>query len=307
MENYKKIKTDFLNLGIVDIKNKFKNKDCLHILTLLNKNFSLGKNIFKTENEYLKSQSNIGVNPEAKKNNFALDVDLDFIEKNVYLKKTLTKIFGKNYKIILKKFVVQVPEKWIPAWIKRKIKQKNNNPNLNAYVLKKYQKLTYFRGVDYHMDLVEHKKEKVKFITLYIYLNKVGNSNSPLNVIEKSFKFGATKFPHNLKKHSKNKIIYNNNIFKKRILIGGIGSFYIWSCLSLHGAEKNKSDVPRISLRYKIKSKNFNSRNSLIDKLFTKIDGNDYLDKARTDVDEKNIKKGWLTQKRKVQKSLILN
>ena len=34
--------------------------------------------------------------------------------------------------------------------------------------------------------------------------------------------------------------------------------FYIWSCLNLHGAE-NKSNTPKISLRYKIKSKNFKS------------------------------------------------
>ena len=65
---------------------------------------------------------------------------------------------------------------------KKKIR---DNPNLNRYILPKYQKLTYFRGVDYHMDLIEHKKKKVKFITLYIYLNKVGKGNSPLNIIEK--------------------------------------------------------------------------------------------------------------------------
>tara|TARA_B100001057_G_scaffold108542_2_gene106334 strand:+ start:6733 stop:7647 length:915 start_codon:yes stop_codon:yes gene_type:complete len=295
------IQRDFLDLGVIDPKNNFKNNDCTKILSSLHKNFLLGKNIFKTEKQYNENQSSIGVNPEISKNNFALDVNLDFIEKNKNLKKTLTDILGKNYKIILKKFVVQVPERWIPLWVKKKIK-KEINPNLNRYILPKYQKLTYFRGVDYHMDLIEHKKEKVKFVTLYIYLNKVGKGNSPLNILEKSFKFGATKFPHNLKKLSQNKIIYNNEIFNKKVLLGGVGSFYIWSCLNLHGAEENKSSIPRISLRYKIKSKNFKSKKNLIDKLFKKINGSAYLDKARTDVNEKNFS---IIKKRVEGRSLI--
>ena len=295
------IQRNFLNLGVIDPKNNFKKNECIKILSLLHKNFSLGKNIFKTERQYIKNQSSIGVNPEVSKNNFALEVNLDFIEKNKNLRKTLTDILGKNYKIILKKFVVQVPERWIPLWVKKRIK-KEINPNLNRYILPKYQKLTYFRGVDYHMDLIEHKKEKVKFVTLYIYLNKVGRGNSPLNIIEKSFKFGATKFPHNLKRISRNKIIYNNEKFKKRVLLGEVGSFYIWSCLNLHGAEENKSNTPRISLRYKIKSKNFKSKKNLIDKLFKKINGSAYLDTARTDVNEKNFS---IIKKRVEGKSLI--
>ena len=292
---------NFLNLGVIDPKNNFKKNECIKILSLLHKNFSLGKNIFKTERQYIKNQSSIGVNPEVSKNNFALEVNLDFIEKNKNLRKTLTDILGKNYKIILKKFVVQVPERWIPLWVKKRIK-KEINPNLNRYILPKYQKLTYFRGVDYHMDLIEHKKEKVKFVTLYIYLNKVGKGNSPLNIIEKSFKFGATKFPHNLKKLSQNKIIYNNEIFKKKVLLGEVGSFYIWSCLNLHGAQENKNNTPRISLRYKIKSKNFKSKKNLIDKLFKKINGSAYLEKARTDVNEKNFS---IIKKRVEGRSLI--
>ena len=301
LKDKQKIQREFLDLGVLDPKNKFKNEDCMKILSSLNNNFSLGKNIFKSEKQYLKNQSSMGENPEIKKNNYALDVNLNFIEKNIYLKNALTNILGKNYKIILKKFVVQVPENWIPFWVKRRIK-KEINPNLNRYILPKFQKLTYFRGVDYHMDLIEHKKEKVKFVTLYVYLNKVNKANSPLNIIEKSFKFGATKFPHNLKKLSKNKIQYNNKIFKKKILIGGVGSFYIWSCFNLHGAEENKSNVPRISLRYKIKSKNFNSKKSLIDKLFKKIKGTNYLNKARTDVDEKNYS---ILKNRETGRSLI--
>ena len=121
---------DFLDLGLIDSKNSFKNDDCAKILSLLHKNFSLGKNIFKTEKEYTKNQSSTGVNPEVSKNNFALDINLDFIEKNSKLKKTLTNILGKNYKIILKKFVVQVPERWIPLWVKKRIKKTRKKLNL---------------------------------------------------------------------------------------------------------------------------------------------------------------------------------
>ena len=295
------IHKDFLNFGVIDPKNNFNRKYCEKILSSLHKNFSLGKNIFKTEKQYIKNQSSVGVNPEVNKNNFALDVNLDIIEKNKNLRKNLTDILGKNYKIMHKKFVVQVPERWIPLWVKKRIK-KEINPNLNRYILPKYQKLTYFRGVDYHMDLIEHKKEKVKFITLYIYLNKVDKGNSPLNIIEKSFKFGATRFPHDLQKLSQNKIVYNNEIFKKKVLLGGVGSFYMWSCLNLHGAEENKNNIPRISLRYKIRSKSFKSKKNLIDKLFKKINGPAYLYKARTDVNEKDFS---ILKRREKGKSLI--
>ena len=75
------IQKDFLNLGVIDPKNNFKKNECIKILSSLYKNFSLGKNIFKTERQYIKNQSSIGVNPEVSKNNFALEVNLDFIEK----------------------------------------------------------------------------------------------------------------------------------------------------------------------------------------------------------------------------------
>ena len=89
--------------------------------------------MFKTQEQFEKSSGSIGVNPGVKSNNFALKLNLTFIEKNKDLIKILKKFLGNNYKIILKKFVVQVPESWIPSWIKKKIKREIN-PNLNRYI-----------------------------------------------------------------------------------------------------------------------------------------------------------------------------
>ena len=302
MKNLKyKYDSDFLNNGVISFNNKLKKASCEKIIKLIGKKYHFGKHMFKTQEQFEKSSGSIGVNPGVKSNNFALKLNLTFIEKNKDLIKILKKILGNNYKILLKKFVVQVPESWIPSWIKKKIKREIN-PNLNRYILPEYQQLTYFRGVDYHMDLIEHKMEKVKFITLYIYLNKVSKNNSPLNIIDKSYKFGAQKFPHSLKKLRNNNVLYKNKKFKKRVLVGDSGSCYIWSCLNLHGASENNSTKPRISLRYKIRSNKFGSQKSLIDKLFNNLNGPKFLKIARNDVNEKNAE---LIKFRGKNKSLI--
>ena len=287
---------DFINTGVIAFKRKLDKKACKKIIQAIRKKYKFGKHMFKTEKEFNQNTSAIAVNPAVKSNNFALKLNLDFIEKNKYIKKNLKELLGKKYKIMLKKFVVQMPENWIPLWVKNKIKNVIN-PNLNKYILPEYQQLSYFRGVDFHQDLIEHKMEKVKFITFYIYLNKISKNNSPLNIIERSFEPGAQKFPHPLKKLKNNKVLYMNKVFKRRILTGDTGRFFMWSCLNLHGAGANNSKTPRISLRYKIRSNSFKSKTNLIDKLFEKVSGPKFLKKARTDVNEKNFREVKFRQK----------
>ena len=43
LKDKQKIQREFLDLGVLDPKNKFKNEDCMKILSSLNNNFSLGK------------------------------------------------------------------------------------------------------------------------------------------------------------------------------------------------------------------------------------------------------------------------
>ena len=55
------------------------------------------------------------------------------------------------------------------------------------------------------MDYIDVPKNKGNFITLYVYLNDVSKNSSPLNVVLKSHKYGATTFPHFIKKINKKK------------------------------------------------------------------------------------------------------
>jgi len=70
---------------------------------------------------------------------------------------------------MLAKFVVAVPENWLPNYLGNLIKNKYIS-NLNSYVKKKYQDVTYFKGSDFHMDSIDRKKQSNKFVTMYIYI-----------------------------------------------------------------------------------------------------------------------------------------
>lgn len=296
--NYKK---DFLNNGIISIKNRLSKSRCEKLYNKISNKYNWGKHIFRSEKEFKKNPSSARVNPGRNDHNLALNCNLNFIEKNKYYKKILSEILGSKYEIILKKFVVQVPEIWIPRWLKKRI-QKEINPNLNKYLLPQYRDVTYFRGVDYHMDIIEHKNDNSRFITLYIYLNNVTKKRSPLNIIEKSYKYGAQKFPHSLRKIKMGEYLYNNKIFKNRLLVGKKGDSYLWSCFNLHGASRNKMKQPRISLRYKIKQKNGSNKKTLLNQLYSKVNGPLVLNKTRDDINEKNFKQ---IKFRKIRKSLI--
>ena len=44
--------------------------------------------------------------------------------------------------------------------------------------------MTYFRGIDYHMDIIDFPNRNPLFITMYVYLNDTDSTMSPLNVIK---------------------------------------------------------------------------------------------------------------------------
>ena len=71
--------------------------------------------------------------------------------------------------------------------------------NLAQYIKPEYRNISYFSGIDYHMDLLDYANFNGDYITLYIYLTDVTGNQSPLNIISKSHIYGATHFPHYLK------------------------------------------------------------------------------------------------------------
>ncbi len=291
--NKKKKINIFLKKGIVEFNQLLNKKKCNDLYKNIIKSRLWGGNLFKSQKSFQKKQQHVKTNPGKGKFNLAEKYDLSFIEENKEIKSILNDILGKDYEIVLKKFVVAVPEDWIPSWLKQKV---NNSlaPNLGPFIKNKYRDVTYFRGIDYHMDQIDFPNQSSDFITLYIYLNDTTSRMSPLNIIEESHIFGQTKFPHIIKNCQNNNYLkYGNKLdklkrFKKRKLIGKRGTVYIWSSLTLHGTQpqKNKDDF-RISLRYIIRKSKKTSETTEINNLLKNISP---IKTMRDDIDLKNFK-----------------
>ena len=188
---------------------------------------------------------------------------------------------------MLPKFVVAVPNDWMPNYVKQ-LNKKKLISNFNEFIRKEYRDVTYFRAIDYHMDSIDWGGKSNEFITMYIYLNDIDETMSPLNIIKKSHIFGHTSFPHYLKtdqNHLNVEYSPDNKYFKKfksHKLLGKTGSLYIWTSNTLHGSSSSfgYKESFRISLRYLIK-KNSKSK-GMLDKLVRqKIIGKGYLKRGK--------------------------
>ena len=279
---------NFLQKGVVEFGSIIDKKKCEEIYNEVISSRDLSKNLFRSEEDYLLNPNAKKTNPGKGKNNFAEKFDLSFIENNPIVKNSIEKLVGEDHEILLKNFVIGVPDNWLPNWIK-KITEKQLASNLGSYIKPEYRDATYFRGIDFHMDLIDHPNLVGDNLTLYLYLNDVNEEMSPLNVVEGSHIFGATKFPHYLKNNTNKSIEYssddkNYKKFKKNILTGESGSLFLWSAFILHGTQPQRCDNPRISLRYDIKPNKSNSL-SLIDKFLKNIKGNLSMPIVRDDID----------------------
>jgi hypothetical protein len=280
---------DFLNNGFVDLGQILDKDACKELLKKVYETRNFGPDLFIEEKQHRE-------NPRWKKNNPGPGInltekyDLDFIEKNSMFIDAMTKVLGPNYKIMLKKFIVGVPNDWLPEWVHNETKDQMI-ANLGAYIKPEYQDITYFRGIDFHQDLIDHKSRISDFITLYVYIDSVEMGMSPLVVIPKSHIFGATKFPHDLKmKWDSGKCDYSDREGRSKeldykFLTGGVGQVYFWSALTLHGTQAQTADKPRISLRYLIERSSDNEE-VLIDKLNESIESQLSLDSTRNDLDQ---------------------
>ncbi len=306
--NYQK----FINDGFIDLGEIIDKEKCNKLYSSLENSRDWGKNLFRSEEEVDKKllpdktseNPKGGTNPGKGKNNFSEQIDLTFIEKNSLFNKIIEDICGPNYEVLLKKFVVAVPSDWIPEWLLKRMK-KNYFDNLNPYIKEEYRDVTYFRGIDYHMDIMDQIGSKPDTITIYIYINDVKENMSPLHVIKKSHKFCNTIFPHSYENDdSKNKTIIlidgdTKEKMSKEILIGNAGNVYLWSGLTFHRTIPFKSsDKPRISLRYTIKKNKNLKENFVIDKFLENNNLTNYVNlKNNTNIIHKDKKSNFLSNK----------
>ncbi len=249
------------------------------------------ENVFLKENEYDESKSHIGTGPHPGRN-LTEHVNLDFIENNPIIKKTLSEILGDDYNIMQKIFVMGVPENMIPDWYLHR--RKTGYMPLAPFLRPEFYDMTFFSGIDYHQDLIDFTNRVGDFVTLYVYLNDVSSNMSPLHVVPKSHKFGAkdlTKISNDIKFVNNNKLQYTSDEGKSeefgfKMLTGGVGSVYFWSAYTLHGTMPTpETNTARVSLRYLIE-RGKSTKGLPIDEFIKKINGPLTLTKSNKDLKE---------------------
>ena len=274
------LEREFLQEGVIELGSILDINQCNNLKNQFNKIRPIDAQFFKEkvflkEHEFdpEKSQYRTGPGPGR---NLTEHVNLDFIEKNPIVQETLSKVLGSDYKIMGKKFVMGLPENMIPDWINKRSKNLGF-VNLCALVRPEFRDMTYFHGIDYHMDIVDHKNRIGDFITFYVYLEDVTVNMSPLHIIPRSHIFGGTTVPHDLKSLGGNKILYSDRRgkseeFNSKMLTGTTGSVFFWSPYNLHGTmPTNITNTPRVSLRYLIE-RGKSTEECIIDKLLKTID-----------------------------------
>ena len=283
-ENINSFRDDgFIDLGPILDKDK-----CSKLLEQVRNTREWSQNLFRSKEDCLSDPQMKKTNPGKGICNLAENYDLDFIEKHPVFTQHLERILGNNYQILLQKFVVGVPNNWVPDWLKPVIEPQLVS-NLGPYIKKQFRDVTYFRGIDYHMDLIDHPGTVGDYVTVYVYLDDVNENMSPLHLVEKSHMFGATKFPHTILNDNLDSIEYGKDRestkkFRKNILTGKCGSVYLWSSMTLHGTKPHEADQPRISLRYTIQKDRY-QRNTLIDQLIESVANRKASSIMRDDID----------------------
>lgn len=253
-----------------------------------------GPALFSTEREYRDDPQHWGVNPLDGRNFIEHFVDeLACIEQHPSLRRVVHQILGAGYQIHNKKFVCAIPDDWLPPYLSRIAAEKAIN-NLGAYIRPEFRDITYFRGIDFHQDVIDWpawkpEKKTHQFLTLYVYIHDVTEHDAPLVVLPGSHHFGATRFPHTLGSLGAGRWRYedgrgNSMNCKQRVLIGPIGNASLWHSCLLHGTEQRAVGGCRLSLRYILQRAAGDDEVGL-DAVNAGINGPLYLAQSRIDLD----------------------
>lgn len=254
----------FINNGYFKFNKLNIKKNVKKLNSNILKEKKIDKDIFLTKKKYYLIK-----NKKFETKDILTKFKIDFLLNNNQFNKTLSRILGKNFTLYAQRVICSVPKSIYPLWIKKKLE--GEVPNLNKFIKPKYRYMRYLAGADFHSDYIDFPtSDKGNFITIYVYLDKVTKSRSPLILLPKTHLAGYDKYPHNLK-HSKtkNKIIYypknKKKISTNKIyLIGKAGDAWGWHAHLLHGTNQAYSKVPRLSLRLIFK----NEKPSKLSKIF---------------------------------------
>ena len=245
---------DFIEKGVHRFEQTLDAGTCGDLLADLKADRAWGSDLFLEEEAFLADPQYRGVNPRAGRNLLERFVDrLSFIEQAPQIVAGLTDVLGHGYRILDRKVVCGVPDSAMPGWLKTRIAGNPVN-NLGPYVRPQYRDVTYFYGIDFHQDLIDFKGREADFLTLYVYLSRVGPDDAPLYLLEGSHHLGAAVFPHDLQRNDPENWRYRSGDHaidcRQALLLGEAGSVYMWHACTLHGTQPGAADQERISLRY---------------------------------------------------------
>ncbi len=245
---------DFIERGFHRFGQPLDGGTCGRLLADLKADRPWDSDLFLDEKAFDADPHYRGVNPRAGRNLLERFAGrLDFIEQSPQIVAGLAAVLGEGYRILDRKVVCGVPDSAMPAWLKARIAGNPVN-NLGPYVRPQYRDVTYFYGIDFHQDLIDFKGREADFLTLYVYLSRVGPADSPLYLLEGSHRLGAARFPHDLQRTSPGHWRYCSGGHaldcRQIMLLGEAGSVSMWHACTLHGTQPDASDHERISLRY---------------------------------------------------------
>lgn len=279
----------FIQNGFAGLGTVIPTAECDALMTRLRASRNFGPDIFLSQAEFEANPQYKGVNPMDGRNLLqAFKPQSDFILQAPALKAALSGLLGEGYTILNEKFVCGVPDKWLPDWLKPRI---IGNPvnNLGAYIRPEYRDITYFYGIDFHQDIIDWKSRLSDFITLYVYIHPVKETDAPLYVLLGSHALGATVFPHDLAKtdrpdHWAYRRPDGESVeVTEKVLTGETGYAAMWHACTLHGTKPVTADSERFSVRYLIARANSGAAG--IDKVNESIRGRLSLEETRNDLD----------------------
>jgi hypothetical protein len=245
---------DFIEKGAHRFGQTLDARTCAELLADLKADRAWGADLFLEEEAFDADPQYRGVNPRAGRNLLERFADrLAFVEQAPQIVAGLTAVLGQGYRILDRKVVCGVPDSVMPGWLKTRIAGNPVN-NLGPYVRPQYRDVTYFYGIDFHQDLIDFKGREADFLTLYVYLSRVGPDDAPLYLLEGSHNLGAALFPHDLQRTEPEHWRYRSGDqaidCRQVLLLGEAGSVFMWHACTLHGTQPDATDQERISLRY---------------------------------------------------------
>lgn len=281
------IKNTFVELGYQALPGFFPTSDCRRLLDAAMATRRI-EDLFLSEEEFEREQRFKGVNPRPGRN-LIEKMDTNFIFSSPGFCAEMEKACGPRWRVLDYKFVMGVPNRYTPDWLNRRLKD-TLVANLGPYVKEEYRDITYFRGIDFHQDIIDFSDRPSDFITVYLYLDSVGANSAPLHLLTRSHLLGASVFPHRLQPIGDSVYLYQNDFGDEETselvrLTGDGGSLYYWHCNTLHGTQPQVDDQPRLSVRILVERNGNLAPGSLIDEANRLSKGRLVLSETRKDLD----------------------